>query len=126
MTTNMEQKAVIDAVDHALGYITFDDFMKVDIRAGKILTAERIPKADKLLKLGVDLGPLGQRTICAGIAESYDVNALPGRNILVVVNLAPRKMRGIESNGMLLAAARPDGVVELAMCPMVEPGTRIG
>lgn len=105
--------------------IAFDDFVKVDIRAAIITTAERIPKADKLLKLEVDLGELGKRTIAAGIAESYTPEAVVGRRILVVTNLAPRKMRGVESHGMLLAGKRSDGVVELASCPMVPPGTQI-
>lgn len=120
------QKEVQDTVDHALGHITFDDFAKVDIRAGLITAAERIPKADRLLKLSVDLGELGHRTIAAGIAESYTPEAVVGRRVLVVTNLAPRKLRGVESHGMLLAGERlPDNVIELASCPMVAPGTKI-
>lgn len=126
MTTNVEQKKAIDAVDLALGYITFDDFMKVDIRAGQITAAEAVPKSSKLLKLQVYLGEeLGTRTIMAGIAQSYSIEALIGRKIMVVVNLAPRKLMGVESHGMVLAAERPDKVVELAECH-VTPGTRIG
>lgn len=119
------QKEVQDTVDHALGHITFDDFVKVDIRAGLITAAERIPKADRLLKLNVDLGELGHRTIAAGIAESYTPEAVVGRRVLVVVNLAPRKLKGVDSHGMLLAGERSDNVIELASCPMVAPGTKI-
>ncbi len=85
--------------------ITFDDFLKVDIRVGEIKSAEPVPKSDKLLRLTVDLGPLGQRTILAGIARSHKPELLPGKRVAVVVNLAPRKMMGIESHGMLLASS---------------------
>ncbi|HEV2645240.1 MAG TPA: methionine--tRNA ligase subunit beta [Acidobacteriaceae bacterium] len=86
--------------------ITIDDFIKVDLRVGQIAIAERIPKADKLLRLEVDLGPiLGRRQILSGIAEHYTPEELIGRRIAVIANLAPRKMRGLESHGMLLAAS---------------------
>ncbi len=85
--------------------ITIDDFIKVDLRVGQIVIAERIPKADKLLRLEVDLGPLGRRQILSGIAEHYTPEELIGRRIAVIANLAPRKMRGLESHGMLLAAS---------------------
>ncbi len=85
--------------------ITIDDFAKIELRVAKILVAERIPKADKLLRLEVDLGPLGQRQILSGIAEWYTPESLVGRKIVVITNLAPRKMRGLESHGMLLAAS---------------------
>ena len=89
--------------------ITIDDFAKIDLRVAQILVCERIPKADKLLRLEVDLGPdLGRRQILSGIAEHYTPESLIGRRIIVVVNLAPRKMRGLESHGMLLAANGPE------------------
>jgi methionyl-tRNA synthetase len=89
--------------------ITIDDFVKVDLRVGQIVVAERIPKADKLLRLEVDLGPtLGRRQILSGIAEWYTPEELIGRRIAVIANLAPRKMRGLESHGMLLAASADD------------------
>jgi len=95
-------------------YITFDDFVKVDLRVAQILVAERIPKADKLLRLEVDLG-YEKRQILAGIAQYYEPKKLVGRKIVIVANLAPRKMRGLESNGMLLAASLPtDGAPVLA------------
>ncbi len=84
--------------------ITIDDFAKVELRVAKILVAERIPKADKLLRLEVDLG-YEQRQILSGIAEWYTPEDLVGRKIVVITNLAPRKMRGLESHGMLLAAS---------------------
>ena len=88
--------------------ITIDDFAKVELRVAKIVVAERIPKADKLLRLEVDLG-YERRQILSGIAEWYTPEDLLGRRIVVITNLAPRKMRGLESHGMLLAASGPDG-----------------
>ncbi len=126
MSENNEQKQVMDKVAHALGFITFDDFLKVDIRVGEIVKAEAIPKSDKLLKLEVYLGDLGTRTICAGIAKSYDLVGIIGQQCLVVVNLAPRKMMGIESHGMILAGKWSDGRVNLAQCAGVGHGERIG
>ncbi len=84
--------------------ITIDDFTKVELRVAQIKVAERIPKADKLLRLEVNLG-YEQRQILAGIAEHYTPESLIGRKVVIVANLAPRKMRGLESNGMLLAAS---------------------
>ncbi|MGQ9898168.1 MAG: methionine--tRNA ligase [Acidobacteriota bacterium] len=89
----------------AAGYITIDDFAKVELRVGQVLEAERVPKADKLLRLQVDVGEATPRQILAGIAQYYAPETLIGRKIVVVTNLAPRKLRGFESNGMLLAAA---------------------
>jgi methionyl-tRNA synthetase len=90
-------------------YIEYADFAKVELRAAKILEAERIPKADKLLKLQVDLGT-EKRQILAGIAQQFEPEQLIGKTIVVVVNLAPRTMRGLQSQGMLLAAsATADG-----------------
>jgi len=84
--------------------ISIDDFVKVDLRVARILVAERIPKADKLLRLEVDLG-YEKRQILAGIAEHYAPETLIGRKVVIVANLAPRKMRGLESQGMLVAAS---------------------
>jgi methionyl-tRNA synthetase len=94
-------------------YITIDDFTKVELRVAQILVAERIPKADKLLRLEVDLG-YEKRQILAGIAQYYEPEKLIGRKIVIVANLAPRKMRGLESNGMLLAASLEGGAPVLA------------
>ncbi len=95
-------------------HISIDDFAKVELRVAQILVAERVPKADKLLRLEVDLG-YEKRQILAGIAQYYEPEKLVGRKIVIVANLAPRKMRGLESNGMLLAVSLPpDGAPVLA------------
>jgi len=107
--------------------IGIDDFAKVEMRVGQIKTAERIAGADKLLKLTVDIGT-EIRQICAGIAQYYDPEKLIGRKVAVVVNLAPRKLRGVESNGMVIAAAvGPEGRPVLAGFPDedVEIGARL-
>jgi methionyl-tRNA synthetase len=87
--------------------IVIDDFVKIDLRVAQIIVAERIPKADKLLRLEVDLG-YEKRQILSGIAEWYTPEELVGKKIVVIANLAPRKMRGLESHGMLLAASHGD------------------
>jgi methionyl-tRNA synthetase len=87
--------------------ISIDDFIKIDLRVGQIVVAERIPKADKLLRLEVDLG-YEKRQILSGIAEFYTPEELIGKRIAIIANLAPRKMRGLESHGMLLAASGED------------------
>ena len=88
--------------------ITIDDFIKVELRAATVLEAERVPKADKLLRLIVDVGEAQPRQILAGIAQYYAPEEVLGRKIIIVANLAPRKLRGLESNGMLLAASIGD------------------
>ena len=88
--------------------ITFEDFAKIDLKVGTILSAEKVAKADKLLKLEVDLG-FEVRTIVSGIALHFEPAAIVGKQVTVVTNLAPRKMRGIESNGMILMAEDADG-----------------
>ncbi|HEV3149433.1 MAG TPA: methionine--tRNA ligase subunit beta, partial [Acidobacteriaceae bacterium] len=97
----------------APGQITIDDFTKVELRVAQVKVAERVPKADKLLRLEVDLGT-ETRQILAGIAESYEPESLIGRKVIVVANLAPRKLRGLESNGMLLAGSIEGGKAVLA------------
>ncbi len=94
-------------------HISIDDVLKVDLRVAQILVAERVPKADKLLRLEVDLG-YEKRQILAGIAQYYEPEKLIGRKIVIVANLAPRKLRGLESNGMLLAASLEGGSPVLA------------
>jgi methionyl-tRNA synthetase len=110
--------------------ITIDDFAKVDLRVAQIVVAERIPKADKLLRLEVDLGPNfnpSRRQILAGIAEHYTPEALIGRKVVIVANLVPRKMRGLESQGMVVAASiGPAGAPVLAgFLEDVELGARL-
>jgi methionyl-tRNA synthetase len=95
------------------GKITIDDFAKVELRVAEIKVAEKVKGADKLLRLEVDLGT-ETRQILAGIAEAYAPETLIGRKIVIVANLAPRKMRGLESNGMLLAASLEGGKPILA------------
>jgi methionyl-tRNA synthetase len=107
------------------GKISIDDLAKIDLRVGIIKSAERIPNADKLLKLQVDIGE-EVRQILAGIALAYAPEELIGRKIVIVANLAPRKMRGLESNGMLLAASEADG--KPVLCTFAEeiaPGAKI-
>ena len=93
-------------------YISYDDFAKVEMRVAKVLSCERVEKSDKLLKLTVDIGT-EQRTVLSGIAQHYQPQALTGRNVLLVANLAPRKMRGMESQGMILCSETSDADVRV-------------
>ena len=106
--------------------IGIEDFAKVEMRVGQVKTAERIVGADKLLKLTVDIGS-EIRQICAGIAQYYEPESVVGRKVVVVTNLAPRKLRGVESNGMNVAASvGPDGRPVLAgFHEDVEVGARL-
>jgi methionyl-tRNA synthetase len=109
-------------------HIAIDDFAKIDLRVAKVLVAERIPKADKLLRLEVDLGT-EKRQILTGIAEWYTPEELIGRRIIVIANLAPRKMRGLESHGMLLAASHGENgkpiLATFADSDEIAPGSRL-
>jgi len=105
--------------------ITIDDFMKVELRVAKVLAAERVPKSKKLLKLSVDVGT-EQRTIVAGIAEAYEPEALVGRTVVIVFNLQPATLMGVESNGMVLAASPEGGKpVLLSFEEPPPPGSRV-
>src|SRR5208282_670485 len=95
------------------GKITIDDFAKVELRVGVVKVAERVPKADKLLRLEIDIGT-EVRQVLAGIAEAYAPETLVGRKVVIVANLAPRKLRGLESNGMIVAASLEGGKPVLA------------
>ncbi|HEY5936247.1 MAG TPA: methionine--tRNA ligase [Kofleriaceae bacterium] len=107
------------------GPIAIDDFAKIELRTGKVLAATRVPKLDKLLHLTVDLGEDKPRSILAGIAEAYAPEAMIGKQVLVVANLAPREIRGIRSEGMILAAG-DDAILGLsALDRDVPPGTRV-
>ncbi|MPM35542.1 Methionine--tRNA ligase [bioreactor metagenome] len=101
--------AVIEA---AKDECTFDDFMKMDIRTATVLEAERVPKTDKLLKLTIDTG-LDTRTIVSGIAEYYTPEEMIGKQISILANLAPRKIKGIESRGMILMAKEANGKMKI-------------
>lgn len=106
--------------------IAFDDFAKIELRVAKVLECGPHPNADKLLVLKVDLGT-EQRQICAGIKGHYDPATLVGRLIIVVANLAPRMMRGLESQGMLLAASNLDHTRVILLQPDadIEPGSKV-
>jgi methionyl-tRNA synthetase len=121
--TTSSGAAAAPAVTEKIG---IEDFTKVEMRVGQIKTAERIVGADKLLKLTVDIGT-EIRQICAGIAQYYEPDVLIGRKVAVVTNLAPRKLRGVESNGMIIAASvGPEGRPVLAGFPEdVEVGARL-
>jgi methionyl-tRNA synthetase len=95
------------------GKITIDDFAKIELRVGLVKVAERVPKADKLLRLEIDIGT-EVRQVLAGIAEAYAPETLVGRKVVIVANLAPRKLRGMESNGMIVAASLEGGKPVLA------------
>jgi methionyl-tRNA synthetase len=108
------QAAIAPAAVSAGGEkISIDDFAKIELRVGLVKVAERVPKADKLLRLEVDIGT-ETRQVLAGIAEAYAPETLIGRKVVIVANLAPRKLRGMESNGMIVAASLEDGKPVLA------------
>jgi methionyl-tRNA synthetase len=104
--------------------ISIDDFMKVQLRVARIIAAERVAKSKKLVKMSIDAGT-EQRTIVAGIAEAYEPDALVGKTVVIVANLQPAKLMGIESNGMVLAAS-PDGGLPIVLdASPAAPGTRV-
>jgi methionyl-tRNA synthetase len=104
--------------------ISIDDFMKVQLRVAKVMQAERVPKSKKLIKLSIDVGG-EQRTVVAGIGEAYEPEALVGKSVVIVANLQPAKLMGIESNGMVLAAS-PDGGQPIVLdASPATPGTRV-
>ena len=107
------------------GRISIDDFAKVEMRVGQVKVAEKVKGADKLLRLEVDIGS-EVRQVVAGIAESYAPETLVGRKVVIVANLAPRKLRGLESNGMIVAASAEGG--KPVLCSFLEDvpvGTRL-
>jgi methionyl-tRNA synthetase len=104
--------------------IGIEDFMKVELRVARIVAAERVPKSKKLMKMTVDVGT-ERRTIVAGIAEAYEPDALVGKTVVVVANLKPAKLMGVESNGMVLAASPDGGLPLLVNAEPAEPGTRV-
>lgn len=109
--------------------ISIDDFAKVQVKMGKILTAERIEGSDKLLKLSIDLGEPTPRTICSGIAQFYTPEQMLGKMVPVITNLAPRKMKGVESQGMVLMSVneKDGGHVPVLLTPLkdVPPGSPV-
>ena len=106
--------------------ITIDEFMKIQLKTAKVLTAERVPKSEKLLKLQVSLGEgTEQRQIVAGIGKKYEPEALIGKTIIIVANLKPAKLMGIESQGMVLAAGDSEVRGLVTLLEDVEPGTKV-
>jgi methionyl-tRNA synthetase len=107
--------------------ITIEDFGKIDLRVAVVLAVERVPKTEKLLKLELDLGS-EKRTIVSGIAEFYEPESLVGKRIVIVANLKPARIRGVESRGMLLAAGGRGPGQELGLITLdndIPPGTRV-
>ena len=105
--------------------VPYDHFAKLDIRVGTVISAELVPETDKLIKCTVDLGELGERTIVSGIAQWKRPEELIGKQFPYIVNLAPRILRGIESQGMLLAASDEAGVALLVPERELPPGTSL-
>ena len=108
---------------HMADNITYDDFAKLEIRIGTVIAAEAIPDTDKLIKCTIDFGEMGQRTIVSGIAKWKKPEGLIGMQLPYVFNLAPRVLRGVESQGMLLAASDDNGVALLHAERHLKPGT---
>lgn len=107
--------------------VSFDDFEKLDIRVGHILNCEKVKKSKKLLKFIIDDGSGVERTICSGIAAYYEPEQLIGKDVLFVANFAPRKMMGIESQGMILSAVNFDGTLNVtSLLGKVKPGSQVG
>ena len=107
--------------------VSFDDFEKLDIRVGHILNCEKVKKSKKLLKFTIDDGTGTERTICSGIAAYYEPEQLIGKDVLFVANFAPRKMMGIESQGMILSAVNFDGTLNVtSLLGKVKPGSQVG
>lgn len=104
--------------------ISFDDFKKLDIRIGKIIAAERVQDTEKLLKIEIEVGT-EKRQLVAGIAQSYEPDALIGKEIPVLLNLEPRTIRGVESHGMILAAVMDGKAVLMHPDKEVPPGSII-
>ena len=104
--------------------ISIDDFAKIDLRVATVVAAERVPKTDKLIKLQVKIGD-EERTIVSGIAQHYEPENLIGKNVIVIANLKPAKLRGIESRGMVLAASDAEGNLVLADAPGIASGSKV-
>lgn len=105
--------------------VQYEDFAKLDIRIGKVIAAEKVPDTDKLIKCSIDFGELGVRTIVSGIAAWKTPEELVGRSLPYIANLAPRMLKGVESQGMLLAASDENGVALIEPERAVSPGTRL-
>ena len=117
-------KAVVSQVESGTGQIAMEDFLKVQLKAAKVLSAERVPKSEKLLKLQVDLGN-EQRQIVAGTGKRYEPDQLIGRRVVIVANLKPAKLMGVESQGMILAAGDHEVGGLVTILEEVDPGTKV-
>ena len=114
-------------IDSTPSIIQYDDFAKLDIHIGRVVAAEMVPETDKLIKCTIDFGAeLGERTIVSGIAEWKKPEELVGKQLPYIINLAPRMLRGVESQGMLLAASDESGVVLMEPERQLTPGTKLG
>ena len=105
-------------------YVSIEEFSRIDLRVGKVISAERIPKTKRLIKLIVDLGA-EKRQIIAGLGEWYSPEYFVGKYVIIVANLKPKKIRGVESQGMILAADAPGKPVILTVAEEVPVGTRV-
>ena len=115
----------VEAREQAKAVIQYDDFAKLELKTGTVVECQKVPKADKLLKLEIDLGT-EKRTIVSGIAQHYSPEEMVGKQVIVVTNLAPRKMKGIESQGMILTAENSDGTLQLLQPENpVNPGSTV-
>lgn len=119
-----EAKKEVKPAAAAIGEITIEDFAKIDLRVATVIAAERVPKTDKLIKLQVKIGD-EERTIVSGIAQHYEPENLIGKNVIVIANLKPAKLRGIESRGMVLAASDDEGNLVLADAPGIASGSKV-
>ncbi|ABB15251.1 methionine--tRNA ligase [Carboxydothermus hydrogenoformans] len=122
-TDKKEEKTVTEQGEEK-SLITIDEFSQIDLRVARVLEAERVPKTDKLLKLKVTLGD-EERTIVAGIAQYYEPEALIGKQLVIVANLKPAKLRGIESQGMVLAASGNGNLQVLFVDDQIPPGSKV-
>lgn len=120
-----EKKAEASVEGKEDNLIEISDFAKVELRVGEILEAEKVEKSRKLIKLKINLGELGERQIVAGIAQHYNPEELIGLKIVVVTNLKPAKLMGIESQGMLLAAKIEDSLTVLTVHRDIKPGAKV-
>ena len=119
-----EAKKEVKPAAAAADEITIDDFAKIDLRVATVIAAEHVPKTDKLIKLQVKIGD-EERTIVSGIAQHYEPENLIGKNVIVIANLKPAKLRGIESRGMVLAASDGEGNLVLADAPGIASGSKV-
>lgn len=119
-----EAKKEVKPAPAAADEITIDDFAKIDLRVATVIAAERVAKTDKLIKLQVKIGD-EERTIVSGIAQHYEPENLIGKNVIVIANLKPAKLRGIESRGMVLAASDGEGNLVLADVPGIASGSKV-